>query len=232
MTKFIKILLCLSTLGLVAQNNFNQFDDKGERHGPWRKFFKNTNAIRYSGTFEHGKEVGEFLFYTLKSNKSVLTSSKVFDTNNNLAQVKFFASNGTVISEGKMNGRLHIGPWVYYHKNSKVIMTEEFYNNEGKLNGVRTTYYKNSKIAGEVSYDNGLKNGISKSFSQSGILINKINYRAGEMDGIAEFYNEGGQLLRKGNYLNGLKHGSWFEYENQQLVNELLYYYGSLQDNN
>ena len=38
MTKFVKILLCLSTLGLVAQNNFNQFDDKGERHGPWRKF--------------------------------------------------------------------------------------------------------------------------------------------------------------------------------------------------
>ena len=89
MTKFVKILLCLSTLGLVAQNNFNQFDDKGERHGPWRKFFNNTNAIRYSGTFDHGKEVGEFLFYTLKSNKSVLTSSKVFNNNNNLAQVNF-----------------------------------------------------------------------------------------------------------------------------------------------
>ena len=34
----------------------------------------------------------------------------------------------------------------------KVIMTEEFYNNEGKLNGLRTTYYNNSKIASEVSY--------------------------------------------------------------------------------
>ena len=178
MTKFIKILLCLSTLSLVAQNNFNQFDDKGERHGPWRKFFKNTNAIRYSGTFDHGKEVGEFLFYTLKSNKSVLTSSKVFNINNNLAQVKFFASNGTVISEGQMNGRLHVGLWVYYHKNSKVVMTEEFYDNEGKLNGLRTTYYRNSKIASEVSYKNGLKQGMSKSYSQSGILINKINYEA------------------------------------------------------
>ena len=79
---------------------------------------------------------------------------------------------------------------------------------------------------------NGLKQGMSKSYSQFGILINKINYEAGEMDGIAEFYDEGGQLLRKGKYLNGLKHGSWLEYENQQLVNELLYYYGSLQDNN
>ena len=38
MTKFVKILLCLSTLGLVAQNNFNQFDDKGERHGHGENF--------------------------------------------------------------------------------------------------------------------------------------------------------------------------------------------------
>ena len=97
----------------------------------------------------------------------MLTSSKVFNTNNNLAQVKFFASNGTVISEGQMNGRLYVGSWVYYHKNSKVIMTEEFYNNGGKLDGLKTTYYKNSKMAGEVSYDNGLKQGISKSYSQS-----------------------------------------------------------------
>ena len=232
MTKFVKILLCFSTLSLVAQNNFNQFDDNGERHGPWRKFFKNTNMVRYSGTFEHGKEVGEFLFYSLKSGKSVLTSSKVFNSDNNLAQVKFFASNGRDISEGQMNGKLHVGPWIYYHKNSKVIMTQEFYNNEGKLNGMRTTYYKNSKIAAEVSFVNGFKQGISKSFSQSGILINKINYEAGEMDGIAEFYDKEGQLIKKGTYLNGLKHGSWFEYENQQLVNELLYYYGSLEDNN
>ena len=50
MTKFIKILLCLSTLSLVAQNNFNQFDDKGERHGPWRKFFKNTCQWVYKGS--------------------------------------------------------------------------------------------------------------------------------------------------------------------------------------
>ena len=35
-------------------------------------------------------------------------------------------------------------------------MTEEFYN---KLNGLRTTYYNNSKIASEVSYKNGLKRG-------------------------------------------------------------------------
>jgi antitoxin component YwqK of YwqJK toxin-antitoxin module len=111
-------------------------------------------------------------------------------------------------------------------------MTQEFYNNEGKLNGMRTTYYKNSKTAAEVSFVNGFKHGISKSFSQSGILINKINYKAGEMDGIAEFYDKEGQLIKKGTYLNGLKHGSWFEYENQQLVNELLYYYGSLEDNN
>ena len=232
MKKSLQLLLLLISVGFYAQQDINLFDENGARHGPWRKVFKNTSALRYSGNFNHGKEVGEFLFYKLLSGKSVLVSSKVFNENNDLAQVKFFATNGDVIGEGQMKGKLFIGDWVYYHKNSKTIMTKEFYNLKGQLQGIKTTYFKNSKIASKLPYVNGLEEGLAESFYESGNLRNRIAYKLGQMNGLAEFYNESGELLRKGSDLKDLKHGSWFEYENQQPKIEAIYYYGKLQDNN
>ena len=57
------ILLLFFISGSVLGQEINQFDAQGKRHGKWKKFFKGTKKVRYSGQFEHGKEVGVFKFY-------------------------------------------------------------------------------------------------------------------------------------------------------------------------
>ena len=62
----------------------------GERHGVWKKNFDNTDQPRYEGEFKHGKEIGRFKFYKLIDNKSVLSATKEFNANDDMANVKFF----------------------------------------------------------------------------------------------------------------------------------------------
>jgi len=88
---------------------FNQFDANGKRHGKWQKNFDKTEVLRYQGEFNHGKEIGTFKFYKNIEGKAVLTATKVFNTNDNTATVTFFTSSKSKISEGQMNGKLHVG---------------------------------------------------------------------------------------------------------------------------
>jgi len=46
-----------------AQDKINQLDDKGNRHGLWKGTYKESNRVRYEGTFNRGNETGGFLKY-------------------------------------------------------------------------------------------------------------------------------------------------------------------------
>ena len=127
---FIYILTVVS-LSMHAQDAVNQFDSSGQRHGVWRKYYHNTDQLRYEGQFDHGKEIGEFKFYTLNKGESVLSAVKQFNSENDLASVKFLSSTGKMISEGQMNGKLYIGKWIYYHNKSDGILSVEYYNDRG-----------------------------------------------------------------------------------------------------
>ena len=54
-----------------------------------------------------------------------------------------------------MLGKLFVGKWVYYHKNSDVVMTIEYYNDQGELHGKKQVYYDNTQLAEELDYVNG-----------------------------------------------------------------------------
>jgi len=95
------LLLAFFTLFSVAQD-VNQLDENGERHGVWKKNFEGTKLLRYQGQFEHGKEVGTFKFYKNIESQSVLTATRTFKPNSDLADVKFYSSTKNLISEGQM----------------------------------------------------------------------------------------------------------------------------------
>jgi antitoxin component YwqK of YwqJK toxin-antitoxin module len=82
----------------VSSQNINQFDGNGNRHGIWKKNFDNTNVLRFEGQFNHGKEVGLFKFYLNVNNTAVLSATREFLENDTKAHVKFYASNGKIIS--------------------------------------------------------------------------------------------------------------------------------------
>src|SRR5210317_651301 len=101
-TIFLLISVC------AFSQNINQFDASGKRHGIWKKNFEGTNVVRYEGDFFHGKEIGIFKFYLNKEDKAILSATKAFNENDSKAYVKFYASDGKVISEGQMDGKNYI----------------------------------------------------------------------------------------------------------------------------
>ncbi|MCB0445838.1 MAG: toxin-antitoxin system YwqK family antitoxin [Gelidibacter sp.] len=219
MKQLLTLVCCFITALSVAQS-INQMDENGLRHGLWKKNFDKTNQPRYEGTFEHGKEVGTFKFYTLNKGKSVLSATKEFAPNSNLIKVKFFASTGKLISEGQMKGKLFIGKWTYYQNKTKGILTTENYNDEGLLNGERFVYYENGQIAEQTNYVNGKIEGVSKWFSENGVVIKEFNYKNGQLQGVSKYYDSEGQLLAEGNYNNDQKTGVWKYYEKGVLKEE------------
>jgi len=195
----------------------NQFDDKGKRHGVWRKHFDKTDQLRYEGQFNHGKEIDTFKFYTLNKKKSVLSAVKVFNPNNNIASVKFISSKGKLISEGTMNGRLYTGKWTYYHNKFNSVMSTESYGDNGDLEGEKVVFYANGKIAETVNYKSGKIEGVSKWYSERGILLKDLVYKNDELHGLAKYYDADGIILAEGEYQHGRKHKIWNYYEEGKL---------------
>ncbi|ULC58554.1 toxin-antitoxin system YwqK family antitoxin [Flaviramulus sp. BrNp1-15] len=213
-------LIFLINYSFIFAQDINQFDASGKRHGIWKKNFDETKVLRYEGEFLHGKEVGLFKFYKNIKNKAVLTATKQFNENDNIAEVKFLSSNGKLISEGQMNGKRYIGTWKYYQKNSDRLLTIEHYNANGNLNGERLVYYPNGQIAEKQNYVDGKLEGSSLWYSEKNVVLKSFNYVNDELHGEAKFFNPKGELITEGFYKKGKKHGIWKFYENNKLVEE------------
>ncbi len=222
MKNILVILFSLATFYVSAQE-VNQFDANGKRHGVWKKNYKNSNILRYEGQFNHGKEIGVFKFYENIDKKAVLVASRTFNEMNSLAEVKFVTPKGNTVSEGKMNGKTYVGKWKYYHKDSNQIMTEEFYNDKGELNGERKTFYLSGKIAASAIYKLDKLDGKSKWYSEKGKLIRFFSYKDGILHGEAKAYDPNGDLNMEGVYRNDKKYGIWKYYKNGKFLRQKDY---------
>ena len=216
----ILIIFFLITSFVNAQEAINQLDTNGKRHGIWKKNFDKTKQPRYEGQFNHGKEVGVFKFYTLKSKKSVLSATKEFNSDNNISIVKFYASTGKLISEGTMNGKIYIGKWSYYHNKIKAVMSTENYSELGLLHGEKLVFYKTGQIAERVNYIDGKIEGLSTWYSENGAVLKEFLYKNDELNGLSKYYNGDGIIEAEGNYRNNKKHGIWKYYTNGKLSKE------------
>lgn len=213
------IFFLMFTNFMLAQN-VNQFDANGKRHGVWKKTFEDSDVLRYEGQFEHGKEIGLFKFYKNYKKKAILSATKLFNNTNEIAEVKFLASNGKVVSEGKMNGKTYIGTWKYYHKNSDQLLTIENYNDAGKLIGERLVFYPNGQVAEKQNYIDGKLHGESYWLSEKNVVLKTYIYDHDELHGEAKFYTPKGELVSEGQYKRGKKDGVWKYYENGKIIKE------------
>ncbi|MDP2687723.1 MAG: hypothetical protein Q8O62_10910 [Aequorivita sp.] len=213
--------IIFGSVHVFSQSGINQMDAQGKRHGVWKKTYEGSTQLRYEGTFEHGKEVGEFKFYCLEC-KDKPTVTKLFNDKDDIAEVKYFTIKGKLVSEGKMKDKDRIGEWVYYHEKSKDVMTRESYTN-GKLDGKVITYYPNGKVTEEINYKNGLKEGEDNYYSPEGILLKKLLYRDDELQGAALHYDAFGNIVIEGFYKDGKKHGLWKYYKDGKVVLEETY---------
>ncbi|MDP5081309.1 MAG: toxin-antitoxin system YwqK family antitoxin [Winogradskyella sp.] len=218
---FLGLFFTIILTTAFAQKSVNQFDKDGKRHGLWTKNFDKLDQKRYEGFFEHGKEIDTFKYYTLSAGKSVLSAVKVFNKTDSLADVTFFASNKKVISAGRMNGKLYINEWIFYHKNSTSKMIVENYNADGQLEGKRIVYYVNG-VAGEIAfYKNGLLNGESKWYSEKNVLLRHTNYKDDLLHGKSLNFDPNGVITSEGDYVEDQKAGIWKYFQNGKLSKEV-----------
>lgn len=213
-------ILC-STSMVVAQESVNQSDSNGARHGLWKKYYPETEQLRYEGEFEHGKEVGTFKFYCEKCGKKP-NVTKSFKANSTLSEVSYLTADGDLVSTGKMDGKDRIGEWLYFHKKSDKVMTREFYT-KGVLDGKKIIYYPNGKITEEINYVNGIKEGANLYYSETGVVLKDLHYVNDKLHGLATYNDSNGAKTIEGHYKEGKKNGLWNYYKDGKLVLEELY---------
>lgn len=211
-------VLFLFSQTLVAQTDFNKVDEKGNKHGLWKGIYEESKRPRYEGTFEHGKETGVFTFYDDMKVQSVM-ATREFNKKDNSAYTIFFDEKKNKVSEGKVIDKLHEGQWKYYHKASKTLMTLENYK-AGKLEGLRSVYYPNGKIAEETGYKKNIKEGIYKKYTEKGIVLEDSFYKNGQFHGQTTYKDPDGNIVAKGLYKEGKKSGIWQFFENGKLVSQ------------
>ena len=216
MRSIIVFLISLLFSVLHAQNESNKLDAKGLKHGIWKGVYEESKRPRYQGTFEHGKEVGVFQFFD-DTQKGDVIATREFNPKDNSAYTIFYDQNKNKVSEGKVVNKLFEGEWKYYHYASPAVMTTENYKN-GKLEGVRTVYFLNGKVAEQITYVNNLKQGAYKKYTENGIVLEESNFKNNEYDGLAIFRNDSGIVVSKGMFTKGLKTGTWEVLENGKLV--------------
>ena len=216
MRSILVFLISLICSVLHAQKEYNQLDAKGLKHGLWKGVYEESKRPRYQGTFDHGKEVGlvEFFDDTLQGDVS---ATREFNPKDNSAYTIFYDQNKNKVSEGKVVNKLFEGEWKYYHYASTVIMTTENYKN-GKLEGLRTVYFLNGKVAEQINYENNQKQGTYKKYTENGIVLEESFFRNNEYDGLAIFRNDSGIIVSKGKFAQGIKTGVWEVFENGKLV--------------
>ena len=209
----------LNVFFIQAQTNFNKLDEKGNKHGLWKGFYEESKRPRYEGSFDHGKEVGVFNFFDDTKAKAVI-ATREFNTKDNSAYTIFYDQEKNKVSEGNVVNKAFEGIWKYYHQASKSLMATENYRN-GKLEGKRTVFYPDGKIAEEMNYKNNLKEGSYKKFTEKGIKLEESVFKNNEYNGLAIFNDAGGNIASKGQFVNGKKSGMWQFYENGKLLKEM-----------
>ncbi|NIJ46158.1 antitoxin component YwqK of YwqJK toxin-antitoxin module [Wenyingzhuangia heitensis] len=198
-------LLLLLPFVVFAQK-INQFDAQGERHGYWEKSY-NSGRIKYSGKFNHGKEIGIFYFYENKIINNYPAVKKIFKPNSNVVDVIFYDLYGTLQSDGEMINKKRSGLWKYYDGKRNIILTEEY--KDGNLHGERVVYFNNGKKAEESHYINGKLDGVSIRYSQKGTVLHEMSYKNGLLHGRTKFYETNGDIKETGLYYKDYKVGKW-----------------------
>lgn len=137
------LIFILTASACFSQNEqINQVDAQGKRHGKWIKTYEGSDQTRYEGEFKHGQEIGTFKFYKPKS-KDQPTATKTYFSDKKGVLIKFFTKEGELVSEGLMENKKREGTWKYYFKDGELMIKETYENDQ--LNGWKIVYFPDGK---------------------------------------------------------------------------------------
>lgn len=83
---------------------------------------------------------------------------------------------------------------------------------EDVLNGAKTEYFPNGKIAKQYMMENGVLNGYYRTYSEKGFLLAEQNMVNGVTQGMVKTFDESGRLESETNMVDGVPQGDKKEY--------------------
>lgn len=105
---------------------------------------------------------------------------------------------------------MYNGPYRHFKRNE---LAEECTYKEGRLEGLRKTYYADGKtVQNEGTFTEGKMNGLIKSYFPDGKVESEAIYKMGEQDGYERRYRENGELWLDASYKNGKPEGNRVEH--------------------
>ena len=110
------------------------------------------------------------------------------------------------------------GKHIYMKKNGDTTKWENYKN--GLLDGIKRTYYSDSRIKREVNYKLGVLDGAFKIYNLEGVVIEEINYKAGKKHQESMYYYDDGKPLKIEHWNMGVKNGAF----------KIFYYQGHVQE--
>lgn len=169
-------------------------------------------------TFVNGKENGVDTSY-YESGCPQVIRSHVQGVENGTWYYYYDSTNYLAWEMNYSIGEKH-GKHIFFASNGDTTQWENYQN--GILDGIKRTYYEDSKIKREVSYKLGIFDGPFKIYNREGIVIEEITYKQGQKNETAKYFYDDGTLLKTESWDMGVKNGEFkiFFYQGNVQVSE------------
>ena len=82
-----------------------------------------------------------------------------------------------------------------YHDMEKTKLLEEYYMNNGKIQGIYKSYYIDGKICKEINYIDGIKHGICKLYDYATYSLVEMIYINGKCEEICKVFDKNGNYM-------------------------------------
>ena len=202
----------------TADTVFNQVDAKGQRHGFWRRFYRNGQAA-YIAQFEHGKPVGITLRYDEQGRKEAEIRHR---KGTDYATVIFYSDKGEVIARGLYYKQQKDSVWSYYGAGGRLVGKESW--RKGKRDGARDFYSDAGVLAERQMWKDGKLHGRQTLYFENGKPRAFWDMAAGEpagREGEWTFWTPSGKLESTTTYEKGVVVGG-VERQGDSIMNLLL----------
>jgi antitoxin component YwqK of YwqJK toxin-antitoxin module len=182
----------------------------GKMHGDNTAYYP-TGEILHRFKYKEGKKIGTN--YQYYRNGKIKT--KEIASANGIELTQFnYNENEALLSEKKFKNEKPHGLWITYFDGSKNIKIKETYEN-GKLNGIRYTYYANGTLAKEETLKFDLLAGPFKTYYENGALESMGIYKSNRKHGMYIRYHASGKVKEQGEFIADKKHKEWKEFNEQ-----------------
>jgi antitoxin component YwqK of YwqJK toxin-antitoxin module len=104
------------------------------------------------------------------------------------------------------------GKYEEYYSTNGQKKSETNYQ-DGKQNGLFTSWYENGQKKSETNYIDGKVNGLYSLWYENGQKKTEINYKDDEINGLFTWWYENGQKMSETNYIDGKVNGVTIEWD-------------------